>query len=72
MKRITAVSGLILATGLALGAMTGTAAADNNANIQNVTVPICADVLTFSGISSDGCNVTNITETSGISVGKHW
>jgi hypothetical protein len=68
MKRITAVSGLLLATGLALGAMTGTAAADNNANIQNVTVPICADVLAFSGLSSEGCNVVSSTSTSGISV----
>lgn len=66
MKRITAVSGLILATGLALGAMTGTAAADNNANIQNVTVPICADVISFAGFSSDGCNVISSNSTSGI------
>ncbi|GHC70322.1 hypothetical protein GCM10007079_01640 [Nocardiopsis terrae] len=71
MKRITAVSGLVLATGLALGAMTGTAAADNNAHIQNITVPICADVISFAGFSSEGCNVTSITETSGISV-KNW
>ncbi|MFD6095063.1 hypothetical protein ACFVWN_17685 [Nocardiopsis flavescens] len=66
MKRFASVSGLILATGLALGAMTGTAAADNNANIQNVTVPICADVITFSLISSDGCNVVSSDSTSGI------
>ncbi|WP_017603845.1 hypothetical protein [Nocardiopsis alkaliphila] len=68
MKRITTISGLLLATGLAFGAMSGTAAADNNANVQNLTVPICADVLTFSGFSSDGCNVTSSTNTSGISV----
>ncbi|MEU3020681.1 MULTISPECIES: hypothetical protein [unclassified Nocardiopsis] len=68
MQRITAVSGLLLATGLALGAMTGTAAADNNAHIQNITVPICADVISFAGFSSEGCNVINSTSTSGISV----
>jgi hypothetical protein len=68
MKRITAVSGLVLATGLALGAMTGTAAADNNANIQNITVPICADIISFSLISFDGCNVISNESTSGIVV----
>ncbi|PWV51179.1 hypothetical protein [Nocardiopsis sp. L17-MgMaSL7] len=66
MKRITAVSGLILATGLALGAMTGTAAADNNAHIQNITVPICADVISFAGFSSEGCNVVHNNITSGV------
>ena len=68
MKRFASVSGLILATGLALGAMTGTAAADNNAEIQNVTVPICADVITFSGLNLDGCNVVSSDTTKGISV----
>ena len=68
MKRITAVSGLILATGLALGAMSGTAAADNNADIQNVTVPVCADVISFAGFSSEGCNVIDTDFNSGISV----
>ncbi|MDT0332166.1 hypothetical protein, partial [Nocardiopsis lambiniae] len=57
MTRIAKISGLVLATGLAFGAMTGTAAADNNANIQNVTVPICADIITFSLVNMDGCNV---------------
>jgi hypothetical protein len=68
MKRIATVSGLLLATGLALGAMTGTAAADNNANIQNVTVPICADILAFDGVDLGGCNVSSGTSTKGISV----
>ncbi|WP_435109470.1 hypothetical protein [Nocardiopsis synnemataformans] len=69
MKRFASVSGLILATGLALGAMSGTAAADNNSNIQNITVPICADVLAFSGFELGGdCNVASGTKTSGISV----
>ncbi|MBR8741868.1 hypothetical protein [Nocardiopsis sp. MG754419] len=68
MKRITAVSGLILATGLALGAMSGTASADNNANIQNVTVPVCADVISFAGFSSEGCNVISNDIHSGIAV----
>ncbi|WP_433698596.1 hypothetical protein [Nocardiopsis sp. CA-288880] len=68
MKRIATVSGLLLATGLALGAMTGTAAADNNANIQNVTVPICADILAFDGVDLGGCNVVSGTATKGISV----
>lgn len=68
MKRFASVSGLILATGLAFGAMSGTAAADNNADIQNVTVPICADVLAFTGLSGGECNVTSAEETSGISV----
>ena len=68
MKRIATFSGLFLATGLALGAMTGTAAADNNANIQNVTVPICAEVLAFSGFDLGGCNVVSKTSTSGIAI----
>ena len=66
MKRFASVSGLILATGLALGAMTGTAAADNNADLQNVTVPVCADVITFSLVGVDGCNVVSSDSTSGI------
>ena len=68
MKRIATVSGLLLATGLALGAMTGTAAADNNANIQNITVPICADVIAFTGFSGGDCNVTSIDSIAGIVV----
>ncbi|WP_306367371.1 hypothetical protein [Nocardiopsis sp. CC223A] len=68
MKRFASVSGLVLATGLALGAMTGTAAADNNANIQNITVPICADVIQFALVSMDGCNVISNDSTSGIVV----
>ncbi|SIO90505.1 hypothetical protein [Nocardiopsis sp. JB363] len=68
MKRTTALSGLILATGLAFGAMTGTAAADNNADIQNITVPICADVISFAGFSSEGCNVIDNDFNSGITV----
>ncbi len=68
MKRFASVSGLILATGLALGAMSGTAAADNNADIQNVTVPICADVLAFDGFDLGGCNVASGSNTNGISV----
>ncbi|MDE3722372.1 MULTISPECIES: hypothetical protein [Nocardiopsis] len=70
MKRFATVSGLVLATGLALGAMTGTAAADNNANIQNVTVPICADIITFSLVNMDGCNVISSNSTSGIAIVK--
>ncbi|WP_285731809.1 hypothetical protein [Nocardiopsis sp. ATB16-24] len=68
MSRIAKVSGFILATGLAFGAMTGTAAADNNADIQNVTVPICLDVLKASGVSASGCNVVNWDSTSGIAI----
>ncbi|RKS07470.1 hypothetical protein DFP74_3141 [Nocardiopsis sp. Huas11] len=68
MKRIATISGLFLATGLAVGALAGPAAADNNAHIQNITVPICADVLQFSFVSMDGCNVVSKTTTSGISV----
>ncbi|KOX13128.1 hypothetical protein [Nocardiopsis sp. NRRL B-16309] len=68
MKRIATISGLFLATGLAVGAMAGPAAADNNADIQNITVPICADVLTFSLVDLDGCNVVSKESTSGISV----
>lgn len=68
MSRIAKVSGFILATGLAFGAMAGTAAADNNADIQNVTVPICLDVLKASGASASGCNVVNWDSTSGIAI----
>ncbi|MFL1376039.1 MULTISPECIES: hypothetical protein [unclassified Nocardiopsis] len=66
MKRFASISGLVLATGLAFGAMTAPAAADNNADIQNITVPICADVISFSLISFDGCNVISNESTSGI------
>ncbi|QUX28688.1 hypothetical protein KGD83_26330 [Nocardiopsis akebiae] len=68
MSRIAKVSGFVLATGLAFGAFTGTAAADNNADIQNVTIPICLDVLKASGVSGSDCNVVNWDSTSGISV----
>ncbi|MFE3458570.1 hypothetical protein ACFXKD_13590 [Nocardiopsis aegyptia] len=68
MKRIATISGLFLATGLAVGALAGPASADNNADIQNITVPICADVLTFSFVNLDGCNVVSNESTSGISV----
>ncbi|MEV2275940.1 hypothetical protein AB0I72_10155 [Nocardiopsis sp. NPDC049922] len=66
MKRFSTVSGLVLATGLAVGSMTGTAAADNNANIQNITVPICADVLQFALVSVDGCNVIDFDANNNI------
>ncbi|WP_028646552.1 hypothetical protein [Nocardiopsis sp. CNT312] len=59
MKRFSTVSGLVLATGLALGALSAPASADNNSDVQNITVPICADVLQFAGISADGCNVVD-------------
>ncbi|MFC9088031.1 hypothetical protein [Nocardiopsis dassonvillei] len=68
MSRIAKVSGFVLATGLAFGAFTGTAAADNNANVQNVTIPICLDVLAASGVSGSDCNVLSWKATEGISV----
>ncbi|PWV51180.1 hypothetical protein [Nocardiopsis sp. L17-MgMaSL7] len=68
MSRIAKVSGFVLATGLAFGALTGTAAADNNAHIQNITIPICLDVIKASGFSASGCNVVDWNSTSGISV----
>ncbi|MFD6951079.1 hypothetical protein A6A08_00810 [Nocardiopsis sp. TSRI0078] len=68
MSRIAKVSGFVLATGLAFGAMTGTAAADNNAEIQNITIPICLDVLKASGVSGGDCNVVSWDSTSGIVV----
>ncbi|CAL9457826.1 hypothetical protein SUDANB121_02592 [Nocardiopsis dassonvillei] len=66
MTRIAKISGLVLATGLAFGAMTGTAAADNNANVQNLTIPVCVDVLQAAGFTADGCNVVSWDSTSGI------
>ncbi|ASU56595.1 MULTISPECIES: hypothetical protein [Nocardiopsis] len=68
MSRIAKVSGFVLATGLAFGAFTGTAAADNNADVQNVTIPICLDILTASGVSGSDCNVIDWESTKGISV----
>ncbi|WP_017569226.1 hypothetical protein [Nocardiopsis halotolerans] len=68
MSRIAKVSGFVLAAGLAFGAMTGTAAADNNAEIQNITIPICLDVLKASGVSGGDCNVVSWDDTSGIAV----
>ena len=68
MTRIAKVSGFVLATGLAFGALSGTAAADNNAKIQNITIPVCIDVVKASGISHSGCNVVNWDSTSGIAV----
>ncbi|MFC4565235.1 hypothetical protein ACFO4E_25560 [Nocardiopsis mangrovi] len=60
MKRIATVSGLLAATALAFGAMAGPAAADNNADIQNITIPICVDALTFTGVAKAQCNVVDI------------
>ncbi|MBE3000411.1 hypothetical protein IDM40_17135 [Nocardiopsis sp. HNM0947] len=68
MSRIAKVSGFVLATGLAFGAFSGTAAADNNADVQNITIPVCVDVLKASGVSAEGCNVVDINDTDGISV----
>ncbi|SIO90506.1 hypothetical protein [Nocardiopsis sp. JB363] len=68
MSRIAKVSGFVLAAGLAFGAFTGTAAADNNADIQNITIPICLDVLKASGVSASGCNVVDWDATSGLAV----
>ncbi|KOX13129.1 hypothetical protein [Nocardiopsis sp. NRRL B-16309] len=67
MSRIAKASGFVLATGFAFAALTGTAAADNNADIQNITIPVCVDVLQAAGVSADGCNVVNWESTSGIS-----
>ncbi|MEV2275941.1 hypothetical protein AB0I72_10160 [Nocardiopsis sp. NPDC049922] len=67
MPRIAKASGLILATGLALGAMTGTAAADNNARVQNITIPICLDLIQAAGLSADGCNVVDVDHNGNIS-----
>ncbi|GHD23331.1 hypothetical protein [Nocardiopsis kunsanensis] len=68
MSRIAKVSGFVLATGLAFGALSGTAAADNNADMQNVTIPVCLDVLKASGASASGCNVVDINDNDGITV----
>lgn len=68
MSRIAKVSGFVLAAGLAFGALTGTAAADNNADVQNVTIPICVDVLQASGVSGHDCNAVSWDSTSGIAV----
>ncbi|TQN33091.1 hypothetical protein FHX37_3090 [Haloactinospora alba] len=68
MKRIAAVSSLVAATALAVGAMSGTAQADNNAEVQNITVPICADVLQASGIAPDGCSVIDYHTEKGMGV----
>ncbi|MBV2361813.1 hypothetical protein ACFPZ0_01995 [Streptomonospora nanhaiensis] len=71
MKRIATVSGLIAATALALGAMTGTAAADNNAEVQNITIPVCLDLgaLQGSGVyGGDGCNVVDVHSEKGVGV----
>ena len=68
MTRIAKVSGFVLAAGLAFGALTGTAAADNNANVQNVTIPICLDVLAASGFSGGDCNVVSWDSHTGIKV----
>ncbi|WP_028646551.1 hypothetical protein [Nocardiopsis sp. CNT312] len=68
MRRIAKISGIALATGLALGALSAPASADNNSDVQNITIPICADVLQFAGISADGCNVVDWNESTGIHV----
>ncbi|MFV2197061.1 hypothetical protein [Nocardiopsis sp. LOL_012] len=59
MKRFSAVSGLVLATGLALGALSAPASADNNSDVQNITVPICVDAVQAALASIDGCNVVD-------------
>ncbi|WP_017578679.1 hypothetical protein [Nocardiopsis valliformis] len=68
MTRIAKVSGFVLAAGLAFGALSGTAAADNNAKVQNITIPICVDVLKASGVSASGCNVVDWDSATGIAV----
>ncbi|QBI56011.1 hypothetical protein [Streptomonospora litoralis] len=68
MKRIAKVSGLVAATALALGAMAGTASADNNAEVQNITVPVCVDLLQASGFAPDGCSVVDVHDEKGIGV----
>lgn len=68
MSRFAKVSGFVLATGLAFGALSGTAAADNNANVQNLTIPVCVDLLAASGVTGGECNVVSWDSTSGISV----
>ncbi|GAB3443484.1 hypothetical protein GCM10027570_11480 [Streptomonospora sediminis] len=68
MKRIATVSGLIAATALAFGAMSGTASADNNAEVQNITVPICVDLLQASGVAPDGCSVVDVHKEKGLGI----
>ncbi|GAA1092327.1 hypothetical protein [Nocardiopsis composta] len=68
MKRIAAASGLLAATALALGAMTGTASADNNAEVQNITVPVCVDLLAASGKALDGCSKVDVHTEEGTGV----
>ncbi|GAB3498031.1 hypothetical protein [Nocardiopsis coralliicola] len=66
MKRIATVSGLLATTALALGAMAGTASADNNADVQNISVPVCVDLLATSGVAPEGCSVIDVQEEMGI------
>ncbi|GAA4904402.1 hypothetical protein [Streptomonospora salina] len=68
MNRIAKVSGLVAATALAFGAMAGTASADNNADVQNITVPVCVDVLQASGVAPDGCSVIDVHDEKGLGV----
>ncbi|MFW5420513.1 hypothetical protein J0910_28265 [Nocardiopsis sp. CNT-189] len=68
MKRIAAVSGLLATTALALGAMTGTASADNNAEVQNITVPICLEVLSAEGKALNGCSNFDLHTEEGTGV----
>ncbi|GAB3498026.1 hypothetical protein [Nocardiopsis coralliicola] len=66
MKRFATVSGLLATTALALGAMAGTASADNNADVQNISIPVCVDALATSGIAPEGCSVIDIQSEEGI------
>ncbi|RCV52865.1 hypothetical protein [Marinitenerispora sediminis] len=66
MKRFATVSGLIAMSALTFGALAGPAQADNNANIQNITVPICADVLALIGQDGAHCNVVDVHSEKGL------
>ncbi|RCV52866.1 hypothetical protein [Marinitenerispora sediminis] len=66
MKRIAALSGVFAMSALALGTLAAPAHADNNAKVQNITIPICIDLLEITGLDEDGCTVLHYNTETGV------
>ncbi|MFC7329323.1 hypothetical protein [Marinactinospora rubrisoli] len=66
MKRIAALTALIAMSAFTSGALAGPAHADNNAKVQDITIPICIDLLAITGLDEDGCTVLHYNTETGL------
>ncbi|MFC7329322.1 hypothetical protein [Marinactinospora rubrisoli] len=66
MKRFATVTGLIAMSALTFGALAGPAQADNNAQVQKISIPICANILALVGSEDQSCNVPDVEIKKGI------